>query len=154
MRQFWKMLVTSSDAFTLMMAHFTWKCTFCRQDFFLEPCVFVVTAFTSLMLFYRKDGVPIGYKGCTFHRYTMWKLGIFSLGQENIAWWQLRLCVDTFCCHIWSSDDCYSERLTKYQNTCIYTCTIMYTLSCQNVDPWFHKSEVPLQIWMWWKWFY
>uniref|UniRef100_A0A3Q0T546 Peptidyl-prolyl cis-trans isomerase n=1 Tax=Amphilophus citrinellus TaxID=61819 RepID=A0A3Q0T546_AMPCI len=23
---------------------------------------------------FRKDGVPIGYKGCTFHRYSMWQL--------------------------------------------------------------------------------
>uniref|UniRef100_A0A671TJ83 Peptidyl-prolyl cis-trans isomerase n=1 Tax=Sparus aurata TaxID=8175 RepID=A0A671TJ83_SPAAU len=23
---------------------------------------------------FRKDGVPIGYKGCTFHRYTTWRL--------------------------------------------------------------------------------
>lgn len=29
-----------------------------------------------VLLLCRKDGVPIGYKGCTFHRYETWKIGL------------------------------------------------------------------------------
>lgn len=30
------------------------------------------------LLLYRKDGVPIGYKGCTFHRYEIWNIGLYN----------------------------------------------------------------------------